>query len=814
MICSTVPLTLFIVFGSFLTSAYQNFPSKWSSKSKSHTRLDVATSRIRDVPRGIKIFDENADRLTEFMTDGEYDSSKIDQFYTRRPLLVLERMLEIGAPMIGWFVSNSLFNATAKFRSPESIEIGKNVLASDLREAIVRTKSVTFIKSGQALALRRDLVRSPEIVRELTKLQDEVGTFDNDVAMQIIRDELGEPDELFEFDPVLPIASASIGQVYRARLKENNRLVAVKVQRPDAIETAAIDMFILRKFAAFTKWKFRFRTNLVGIIDVFGSQLFKELDYAQEARNCLQFKEYYGNIPNIYVPFAYQNLTRRRVLTMEFVEGVKGPWKVNGEKMLTIGLQCSVLQLLGTGYFHSDPHRGNLLQTPDGSLCYLDFGMMAQVPANQRYALIGTVYGLINKDLRLVIQNLKTLDFFPPETDEQVVVEALTAAVYNATDGGEGSSLNFTRLSRNIDSVSTLLPFRLPPFYSFIIRTLSILEGLALYVDKDFRLIRGAYPFIAKQIISSPSEEMTTLLRAVLVDENERIRWDKLEEVLSVASTADAAIDGNFDALKQAQYRTDLAKKYAGKDIQGNFTFEVTLQIMDFLLSEKGEFLLNPLVNEIVETIDALGLTALTVSSLITNGLIPRPDEKIDRSRVENFFKLIKSVLKIPEEELPSMAAATNRVLDRSRAISGGGGGGGGGGGQNEIRTRGLPLRQNQDAGKPPSSGLALRSQVPQPQLSKRRENNLLRLGILRSMFEYVTDLFRQLQPERLQQLQPLVAKSSPLVRDIVGRLVERNARRVVRSVASPIIEAGVPIVGRALDIISRPEPRKDKNVR
>jgi predicted unusual protein kinase regulating ubiquinone biosynthesis (AarF/ABC1/UbiB family) len=109
------------------------------------------------------------------------------------------------------------------------------------------------------------------------------------------------------------------------------------VQRPDAIEYAALDMFILRKGAAFLKKRFKLRSDLVGIVDVFGAQLFKELDYVQEAHNCNKFKDMYGGIPNIYVPSAYLNLTNRRVLTMEFVEGVKGPWNEGGERMLTLG---------------------------------------------------------------------------------------------------------------------------------------------------------------------------------------------------------------------------------------------------------------------------------------------------------------------------------------------------------------------------------------------------------------------------------------------------------------------------------------------
>lgn len=419
---------------------------------------------------------------------GDYNGSLIDRYYNERPNEVSARIFEIGMPVVNWWAQRKLDSLTNKF-SNNSVDREKQLKsrAKQLRDAIVAGKSVTFIKSGQALALRPDLVKSPEYIKELLTLQDEVGTFDNSIAMKIIEEDLGcDPHSIYEFDPPNPIASASIGQVYKARLKSNNNLVAVKVQRPDAVQTSAIDMYILRKAAAFIKKQKNLRTDTVGIADQFGSQLFSELNYTQEAENCNLFKELYGKIPGIYVPIAYTNLTGSRVLTMEFVEGEKGPWKVGGERMLTIGLQCSVLQLLGTGFFHSDPHRGNLLQTPNGELAYLDFGMMARVPAKSRYALIGVVLGLVNKDLSLAITSMRDLDFFPPETDSEIVVTALTEALKNSTTGGEVSSLNFTKLNQNLQKISNVLPIRLPPFYSMIIRSLTILEGLALYVDPSF----------------------------------------------------------------------------------------------------------------------------------------------------------------------------------------------------------------------------------------------------------------------------------------------------------------------------------------
>jgi hypothetical protein len=237
-------------------------------------------------------------------------------------------------------------------RKTSKREINEMDRAIDLKDAIVQGGSVTFIKSGQALALRPDIVKSAAYVSQLQKLQDEVGVFDNNIAMKIIKDELGQDaNDIYEFTPLEPIASASIGQVYKARLRTNNASVAVKVQRPDALKMAALDMYILRKLAHYIKKQKKLRSNLVGIVDEFGAQLYNELNYRQEAKNCQRFKDLYGDIPGVYVPAVYKDLTSQRVLTMEFVEGVKGPWTTGGQKMLTIGLQCSVLQLLGSGGF-------------------------------------------------------------------------------------------------------------------------------------------------------------------------------------------------------------------------------------------------------------------------------------------------------------------------------------------------------------------------------------------------------------------------------------------------------------------------------
>jgi predicted unusual protein kinase regulating ubiquinone biosynthesis (AarF/ABC1/UbiB family) len=251
-----------------------------------------------------------------------------------------------------------------------------------------------LIKSGQALSLRPDLLKNVIWAEELGKLVDEVGSFNDYDAMKIMKKELsdlptniepsvkrGKRDEklsklerMVEMDPILSlfefensnlaVASASIGQVYKARIKRGaglevaigkeaaakwgGKTVAIKIQRPDVAAAASLDMYLLRRTAT---WFSKFRGgDLQGIADAFGQQLFGELDYIREANNCERFRELYGDWNKISVPEACLPFTRKKVLVMEWIDGEKGPWEgKRGIEMVSLGLKCSVDQLLNTG---------------------------------------------------------------------------------------------------------------------------------------------------------------------------------------------------------------------------------------------------------------------------------------------------------------------------------------------------------------------------------------------------------------------------------------------------------------------------------
>lgn len=625
-----------------------------------------------------------------------YDAEAICEHYDRRPLEVGWRLNSLGLPLLGWYISLLIDRATGM----EKDETVQKKRGAELRMHLVRSGSVALIKSGQALSLRPDLIRNKQWAQELGKLVDAVGAFSDAEAMDIIKDELSDIRPRIEAskrklsvlgtnsknkkkkqrmsklelkarsDPVLSlfefynenraVASASIGQVYKAKIRRGPQLeaaigkaqaakwggktVAIKVQRPDAAAAAALDMYLLRRTAM---WFSKFRGgDLPAIADQFGMQLFGELDYIREANNCDRFRELYGHWDDVQVPPSCTALTRKKVLVMEWVDGIKGPWSDKaGIEMVRIGLRCSVDQLMHTGLFHADPHRGNLLKTPDGKLAFIDFGMMADVPGEDRYGLIGLVIGLQNKDLPLITENLLKLGFLKDTTQLDRLVPRLRTALKNATGGtGKASDVNFAQLQAELDDISRekVLKFSTPPFFTIIIRSLTILEGLALSVDSNFRLVRGAYPYVLAQLLSPDGNERTPaslqklLIRLLTVDGLEKeIEWGRLRELLRLAQKATSKYstgsDETDDKASSSRQTIDLFFK--------------------FLTSSTGLFLKKPLVHELAEAID--GMASIGEGNLlrISRGLIrplPGGNGPVNDRRMAE----IRSVLDVVESAL------------------------------------------------------------------------------------------------------------------------------------------------------------------
>lgn len=519
-----------------------------------------------------------------------YDPVAIAVHYKQRPLQVLGRIFTVLLPCLQFALG--LWWDRQRGLSKEN----QRQRAIQLRELLTQL-GPAYIKIGQALSTRPDLV-APIYLEELTQLQDQLPPFSNEIAYQFIEEELGAlPEEIYaELSPD-PIAAASLGQVYKGKLK-TGETVAVKVQRPDLRDRITIDLYVLRRLAVWANKNIkRVRSDLAAILDEFGGRIFEEMDYINEGENAERFAQLYGNIKDVYVPRIYWQYTNRRVLTMEWVTGTKltqleaiRAQGVDARYIIEVGVQCSLRQLLEYGFFHADPHPGNLLATPDGKLAYLDFGMMSEIKDHQRYGLIEAVVHMVNRDFEGLARDYVKLEFLTPDTDLTPIVPAFSRVFGNAL-GASVAELNFKSITDQLSELMYEYPFRVPAYYALIIRSLVTLEGIAIHIDPNFKVLTEAYPYIAKRLLTDPAPELRASLRDLLFKDG-TFRWNRLENLLRNASNS--------------------------QDYDLN---QVLNQTIDFLSSERGAFIRNNLVDEIVKGVDALGRNAL---QNITNTLRER----------------------------------------------------------------------------------------------------------------------------------------------------------------------------------------------
>lgn len=509
-----------------------------------------------------------------------YDPEAIAAFYRRRPFQILFRLISIFWTALG-YVTGLLWD---KLTSRQKINEAKR--AVDLRVMLTKL-GPAYIKVGQALSTRPDLV-SPTAMAEMVKLQDQLPAFSNEIAMRFIAEELGQPPEnVYEYLSPSPIAAASLGQVYKGRLKTGED-VAVKVQRPGLADQITKDIYIIRVLANWAQNNIKqIRSDLVSIVDEFGTRIFEEMDYNHEGANAERFASLYGYLPEIFVPGIYEQYTGRRVLTMEWVEGIKlteldelRRRNIDPTHVIEIGVQCSLRQLLEHGFFHADPHPGNLLVTPDGKLAYLDFGMMCEVEPYQRYGLIEAIVHMVNRDFEGLAQDYVNLEFLTPDTDLRPIIPAL-ANVFNNALGASVAELNLKSITDEFSALMYEYPFRVPAYYALIIRSLVTLDGIAITVDPDFKVLSKAYPYVSRRLLTDPAPQLRESLQELLF-QNGSFRWNRLENLLRNAKDSD-----DYDLNK------------------------VLDQSLEFLFSKRGEFLRVRIADELAKELDKAGYSLL-----------------------------------------------------------------------------------------------------------------------------------------------------------------------------------------------------------
>ncbi|XP_072074316.1 uncharacterized aarF domain-containing protein kinase At1g71810, chloroplastic isoform X4 [Arachis hypogaea] len=507
---------------------------------------------------------------TEADSLADYSISKIAAIYYRKPLVVARRLVQTGISFGKWFALR--YVDTLMDRSDDMFQ----VRASELRKILVEL-GPAYIKIAQAISSRADLI-PPSYLDELSLLQDRISPFSTEVAFNMIEQELGSSlVELFSEISPEPVAAASLGQVYQARLRKTGQVVAVKVQRPGVQAAISLDILILRFMAGVIKRAGKFNTDLQGVVDEWASSLFREMDYNNEASNGIKFRQLYGSIPDVVIPLMYMDYTTRKVLVMEWVEGNKLS-EVKDLYLIEVGVYCSFNQLLECGFYHADPHPGNLLRTYDGKLAYLDFGMTGEFKQELRDGFIQACLHLVNRDFDALSKDFVTLGLLPPTADKEAVTKALTGVFQNAVAQGV-RNISFGDLLGNLGTT-----------------ILAVLEGIAIGFNPDYKVLGSTYPWIARKVLTDSSPQLKASLETLLYKDGV-FRVDRLESLLT-------------ESLR-AKTEKSLVKQQPG----GTDSRMAMKEILSFTLTEKGEYVREIIVQEFAKGFDALGLATLEAAA-------------------------------------------------------------------------------------------------------------------------------------------------------------------------------------------------------
>ncbi len=380
----------------------------------------------------------------------------------------------------------------------------------------------TFIKLGQMLSSRPDLV-DPMLSKELEKLQDTVPPFPGEIAAGIIEEELGKPvRQLFaSFDPE-PVASASIAQVHKVMLNDGTA-AAVKVQRPDIENIISMDIRILTDLARFSEHHIKKLSYFQpeSLIEKFSEGLHNELDFEHEKDNLARFTELYGKRRNLRIPGFYPHLSSRKVFVMEFIDGIKisSIWERSGfepqesDRRLLRHMKTGITynphviadrfvslvleQIFDKGYFHGDPHPGNVMVLPGNKICFLDFGVMGTITGRQKEQMTNMLLAIPSRNMPRFTRSLLSLVGISHMSEFDSLMQECSVLIEKYL-GGTLEDIELGSLIQDLITVITSYHLCVPPELSLLSKSLTAVEGIAVQLDPKFNILNKLIPFIQK----------------------------------------------------------------------------------------------------------------------------------------------------------------------------------------------------------------------------------------------------------------------------------------------------------------------------
>ena len=430
-----------------------------------------------------------------------------------------------------------------------------------------------FIKIGQLLSARPDLIPNTWI-QELSKLQDQVPNFSFTQVEETIRNELGS--KFNEIDQIIcdPVGSASLAQVHRATLKDGKKVV-FKVQRPNLKELFIIDLGIMQQIAGLLQknknWS-RGR-NWVEIAKECRKVLMKELDFNCEAQYAARFRQQFLDDENVEVPEVIWDMSSEKVLCLSYVEGTKisdleklKSQEIDLSKIAEIGAISYLKQLVNYGFFHADPHPGNLAVSSEGKLIFYDFGMMGNISNNLQTRLGGMVKAAALRDASSLVSQLQQAGLISKDIDVGPVRRLVRLMLKEALTPPFSPNI-IEKLSGDLYELVYETPFQLPVDLIFVMRALSTFEGVGRMLDPGFNLVSVTKPYLI-ELMTSNNQTPNDLINQF---------GRQVGELGSKAVGIPKRIDESLERLEQGDLQLQIRMGESDRQFKKMFTAQKTL---------------------------------------------------------------------------------------------------------------------------------------------------------------------------------------------------------------------------------------------
>ena len=459
----------------------------------------------------------------------------------------------------------------------------------------------TFVKFGQLMSTRTELF-SQEMIAELSKLQDRVGVVPFDEVIPTLDNYIPDWRDLFTSIDPKPLAAASISQVYRAVTRDGT-VIALKVQRPKISEKIEQDIGLLRSIAKLIeerKPELRIY-NPVALVEDFGVQIKKELDFTRDGSNAERLARNMKNsgLPRIKVPKIYWEYSGRELLAMEFVSGFRSDdvetiraHGIDTKELANLGLKAFMVQIFQDGFYHGDPHAGNIQVSPKGDIVFLDFGVCGVLMKDMRNKFISLMLALFSADTDLTLRCIKNLGVKIPQEGYEEVRSELYLALQDFKE--MGSRMNFSTLLETVQELFQTYNIRIPQNIMQLLKALMLVSNIAFTLDPDLQFVDEAQPFL-KQILADDIKSTDSMQKRML---EAKMKFEDLANVPKQLS-------GVLEMASEGKLKVDIAAKEVGR-------------LSDTISSSVDKLVIGLMMASIV-----IGLSLVVMSQSFTMGFIP-----------------------------------------------------------------------------------------------------------------------------------------------------------------------------------------------